>query len=99
MCLKTRKPTIGGVRSIGHCTIKHWSATHALSSAETGLYAATRAFSDAKGRTSFGQDFGEDLRITAWVDSEATIGLGFRAGLGRASHVETAEGFPGARCM
>lgn len=37
------------------------------------------------------KDFGEDRRIGAHIDAQATIGLSHRAGLGKARHMESPE--------
>lgn len=62
-----------------------------MSSPEAELYAATRALSDAKGLKSSSMDVGEDPRIRANLDVQATAGLRHRAGLGKARDKETAE--------
>lgn len=93
-CLETRKSTSGGALFVGQCTTAHWPVTRkamALSSAEAEVYASTRATCEAEGLKSLDQDVGEDLRIVAWVDGQATIGLSFSSGLGKARHKETAE--------
>lgn len=85
-CLRTTKSTGGGVMCLGSCMMKHWSSTQkgiALSSVEAALYSATRALSEAKGLQCLAMDFGEDLRIRAHVDDQATIGLNHRARWGR----------------
>lgn len=74
--------------------IKHWSPTRkaiALSSAETGLYSATRAPSEAKALKPLGNDLGANLHIRAFVGAQAAIGLSHRAWLGKAMRKETAE--------
>lgn len=76
LCLKTRNPTSGGVLIKGMCAIKNWSASQTaveLSTAEAELYGDTRIVSEAKALKSRGKDFGEDLRIAAWVDAQATM--------------------------
>lgn len=60
-CSKTRKPTSGGRRMTGQCTLKHWSATQTAIVVPSAL-------------ESFGRDFGEDLGIVACVDAQAMIG-------------------------
>lgn len=92
--MNTRKSTSGGVLCVASCTIKHWSFAQeaiALSSAEAALSAATQAISEAKGVKYFGQRFGENLRIAAWVDVDATFGLSCTSGVGKAHHIETIE--------
>lgn len=80
---KKRKFTRGGALLIGQCI--------ALPSAGAKLYAAKRGIREAKWLNFLGQEFGQDLRIVAWGDAKATVGLCFRRGLGRARHIETVE--------
>lgn len=82
---KSRKSTIGGGLLISRRFAKHWSARQrgvALSSAG--------GISEAKGLSSLGKHFGEDLEIVAWADAQAAIVLRFRSGRGKARHIESA---------
>lgn len=54
------------------------------------MYDATRAGREAKGFNTLGEYLGEDLRIRASVDSQATVGHSHRAVLGQARLTETA---------
>lgn len=93
-CLRARRSTSAGDLFIGSWIFKHALPTHkaiALSSAGAELYAATRAPSQAKVLQSLAMDFGEDLCVRAHADAQATIGLHYRAGVGKARHTATAE--------
>lgn len=63
----------------------------ALSAARAELSAATGSLREAKGLTSLGKDFGEDLRMRVYVDAQASVGLGHCAGLGKKAGTETGE--------
>lgn len=61
----------------GVCMTKHWSST-------------PKALGESKGFQSWGEHFGEDLRIRAFVGVQAMLGLIHRARLGKARRKETA---------
>ena len=91
-CVRTRKSTSGGCLMLGSHLIKSWSTTQsqvALSSGEAEYYGVTRAVGTALGFQSLLRDLGVDLKLRAWTDSSATIGICGRTGLGRLRHIDT----------
>lgn len=67
------------------CVVKYWPSTQTAierSSAETEFCAAPRSLSEAKGVKSLCQVFGEDLRTHAYMDAQATVGIGHCADVG-----------------
>ena len=91
-CVRTRKSTSGGCLMLGSHLIKSWSTTQsqvALSSGEAEYYGVTRAVGTALGFQSLLRDLGVDLKLRAWTDSSATIGICGRTGLGRFRHIDT----------
>lgn len=63
----------------------------ALWPAEAELHVATHAICEAKGLESLGRHFCENLRMVAWVDAQATIGVSSGSGQSKARHSETTE--------
>ena len=86
-----RKSTSGGVLRMGSHAIKSWSSTQqtiSLSSAESELYAMTKAATQAVGLMQLMQDFGESLSVTVQSDSTAAMAIVSREGLGRTRHIQ-----------
>ena len=85
-----RKSTSGGVLRIGSHVVKTWSSTQqtiSLSSAESELYALTKAATQAIGLMQLLEDFGLEIKITIKPDSGAAIAISNREGLGRTRHI------------
>ena len=86
------KSTSGGAVMWGSSLLKSWSttqATVALSSGEAELYALSRCAQMLMAIRSTAADFLMDLKITAYSDSTAAIGITYRCGLGgRTRHVK-----------
>ena len=77
---------------LGSHLIKSWSSTQgqvALSSGEAEYYCVTKAVGTALGFQSLLRDLGVDLKLRAWTDSTATIGICGRTGLGRLRRIDT----------
>ena len=91
-CKNTRKPTTGGVVTIGNHDVKSWSKTQALialSSGESELYAALKASAETLGVISMLADFGLTMAGEIWGDAQATSGIINRSGLGKTRHIQT----------
>ena len=84
-CPRTRKSTTGGCAMVGSHLIKAWSSTQAsvaLSSGEAEYYGLVRGVGVGLGIKSLYRDIGLELKIRAWTDSSAAMGVAKRQGLG-----------------
>ncbi len=61
----------------------------ALSSGEAEYYGVPKAVGTSLGFQGLMRDLGVDLKLRAWTDSSATIGICGRTGLGRLRHIDT----------
>lgn len=87
----TRRSVSGGCLMIGSHCVKNWAKKQqvvALSSAESELYAGLRAGTEGLGLQSIGRDLGKNMSVKLHLDSQATLCLLCRRGLGRAKHIE-----------
>ena len=74
-----------------HC-MKHWSSTQtsvALSSGEAEFAGVIRGSGQGLGYQALLRDFGIDVPLCVWTDSEAAIGICSRQGLGKLRHLDT----------
>ena len=91
-CPKTRKSTSGGCIMLGTHLIKSWSSTQqlvALSSGEAEYYGVVKGAGVGLGYQALLTDIGLKLRLRAWTDSSASIGICRRQGLGKLRHIDT----------
>ena len=76
---------------VGSHLIKAWSSTQAsvaLSSGEAEYYGLVRGVGAGFGIQSLYRDIGLDMRLRAWTDSSAAMGIAKRQGLGKLRHLE-----------
>ena len=88
---RTRKSTTGGCAMVGSHLIKAWSSTQAslpLSSDEAGYYGLVRGVGIDLGIQSLYRDAGLPLKLRAWTDSLAAMGVAKRQGLGNLRHLK-----------
>ena len=80
-CPRTRKSTTGGCAMVGSHLIKAWSSTQAsvaLSSGEAEHYGLVRGVGIGLGIKSLYRDAGLPLKLRAWTDSSASMGVAKR---------------------
>ena len=80
---------------LGQHLVKSWSSTQAkvsLSPGESEFYGVTKAAGIGLGYQALLRDLGIFMDIRLWIDSNATIGICGRQGLGRPRHIDTEAG-------
>ena len=91
-CPITRKSTSGGCVMLGKHCMKHWSSTQtsiSLSSGEAEFAGVTRGAGQGLGCQALLKDVGVELPLRVWTDSNATIEIWSRQGLGKLRHLDT----------
>lgn len=92
--LKTRKSTSGGIAMFRGRLVKGWSSTQrhiALSSGEAELYAMSKGLAEGIGLQSYLRDLGIEADIAVHVDSNASIGIASRRGIGKMRHIQVKD--------
>ena len=91
-CVISRKSTSGGIVKVGRASLLSWSTTQAtpsLSSGESEWHGITKTSAEGLGVQAGLQDFNVQVKLRAWTDSTAALGIGKRKGLGKLKHVES----------
>ena len=91
-CPKTGRSTSGGAALLGQHPIWVGSKTPsalALISADSELYATTKAATEGIGVLALMRDLGLDANMVMEVDASAALGVIERRGIGRITHLHT----------